>query len=407
MEFKIIDENIYQKFWESHPLKTFLSSIEIGKIRIKNGWDGVVYTGVYEDNNLLAAAMLIYKKRKLGVFEYYSPRGLLLDYSNFELLNFYIKNLKKYIRKNKGYVLRIDPYIINRERDIDGNIVENGIDNTYIVNYLLKLGFKKKRVEEREQVGWMFSLDLEGKTEEDILSNMRQNTRNTIKKVLKMGIDIDEIDYDDLDSFYKILVDTAKRKSFETRDISYYQEMYKEFSNNEVKFFIARLNINKCVLILEKEKEEKQEKLLNIKKEGQRNSINEEIKNIEKRITELEELRKKENKDVIDLSGSMFILIKPEIVYLSSGNYIEYMKYNSQYLIQWELIKYGIKNSFKKYNFYGIPDNINTHPKDYGIYEFKKGFDGYVEELIGEYDLVINIKYYLLKIIHKFKKNRG
>lgn len=407
MEFKIIDENIYQKFWESHPLKTFLSSIEIGKIRIKNGWDGVVYTGVYEDNNLLAAAMLIYKKRKLGVFEYYSPRGLLLDYSNFELLNFYIENLKKYIRKNKGYVLRIDPYIINRERDIDGNIVENGIDNTYIVNYLLKLGFKKKRVEEREQVGWMFSLDLEGKTEEDILSNMRQNTRNTIKKVLKMGIDIDEIDYDDLDSFYKILVDTAKRKSFETRDISYYQEMYKEFSNNEVKFFIARLNINKCVLILEKEKEEKQEKLLNIKKEGQRNSINEEIKNIEKRITELEELRKKENKDVIDLSGSMFILIKPEIVYLSSGNYIEYMKYNSQYLIQWELIKYGIKNGFKKYNFYGIPDNINTHPKDYGIYEFKKGFNGYVEELIGEYDLAINIKYYLLKIIHKFKKNRG
>ena len=98
------------------------------------------------------------------------------------------------------------------------------------------------------------------------------------------------------------------------------------------------------------------------------------------------------------------MLIKPEIIYLSSGNYEEYLKYNSQYLIQWELIKYGIKNGFDKHNFYGIPEDINTHPKDYGIYEFKRGFNGYVEELIGEYELPIKPHYYLFKLIHKIKK---
>ena len=111
----------------------------------------------------------------------------------------------------------------------------------------------------------------------------------------------------------------------------------------------------------------------------------------------------KTGKDIITLSGSMFMLIQPEIIYISSGNYEEYLKYNSQYLIQWELIKYGIQNGFKKHNFYGIPANINEHPKDYGIYEFKRGFNGYVEELIGEYELPISNVYHIMKLIHKIR----
>ena len=91
----------------------------------------------------------------------------------------------------------------------------------------------------------------------------------------------------------------------------------------------------------------------------------------------------------------MFIIIKPEIIYLSSGNYSKFMKFNSQYLLQWMMIKYGIENGFKKHNFYGIPADINTHPKDYGIYEFKRGFNGYVEELIGEFELPITWHYKL------------
>ena len=125
---------------------------------------------------------------------------------------------------------------------------------------------------------------------------------------------------------------------------------------------------------------------------------------IDKRIAESKETIEKNGSNIITLSGSMFMLIKPEVIYLSSGNYEEYMKYNSQYLIQWELIKYGIENGFKKHNFYGIPANINEHPKDYGIYEFKRGFNGYVEELIGEFELPITWHYKLMNLIHKIKK---
>ena len=140
----------------------------------------------------------------------------------------------------------------------------------------------------------------------------------------------------------------------------------------------------------------------NIKK-TRREELLKEIELLENKINDAKEIKKKTNSDIITLSGSMFLLIKPEIIYLSSGNYEEYLKFNSQYLIQWELIKYGIKNGFKKHNFYGIPEDINTHPKDYGIYEFKRGFNGYVEELIGEFALPITWHYKLFDLIHKLK----
>lgn len=408
MKFQEITEKEYQKFWENHPLKTFLSAPEISKLREKSGWI-TYFVGVKENKKIIAATMLLAHKRHFGKYEFYSPRGYLMDFKNKELLTFFTKELKQYIKDKKGYVLRIDPYVIYKQRDIDGNIVEGGEDNSDVVNNLLKLGYKKIAEENMEQVGWMFSLNLEGKTIEQIYKEMKPNTRNTIRKAEKFGITVNEISYDELDRFQSIMEETGARKGFHVRNLSYFQEMYKLFHDkNEIKYFITELDLKAYIERLTREKSEKEEKLSSLSdakyNDGQKKNLNNEIASINKRIAESNKIRKDTGKDVITLSGSMFMLIQPEVIYLSSGNYEEYMNFNSQYLIQWELIKYGIENGFKKHNFYGIPAHINEHPKDYGIYEFKRGFNGYVEELIGEFALPITWHYKLFDIIHKIKK---
>jgi len=408
MKFQEITEKEYQKFWENHPLKTFLSAPEISKLREKSGWI-TYFVGVKENKKIIAATMLLAHKRHFGKYEFYSPRGYLMDFKNKELLTFFTSELKQYIKDKKGYVLRIDPYVIYKQRDIDGNIVEGGEDNSDVVENLLKLGYRKIAEENMEQVGWMFSLDLEGKTIDQIYKEMKPNTRNTIRKAEKFGITVNEIAYDELDKFQSIMEETGARKGFHVRKLLYFQEMYKLFHDkNEIKYFITELDLKAYIERLTKEKKEKEEKLSSLSdakyNEGQKKNLNNEITSIEKRITESNKIRKDTGKDVITLSGSMFMLIQPEVIYLSSGNYEEYMNFNSQYLIQWELIKYGIENGFKKHNFYGIPAHINEHPKDYGIYEFKRGFNGYVEELIGEFALPITWHYKLFDIIHKIKK---
>ena len=408
MKFQEITEKEYQKFWENHPLKTFLSAPEISKLREKSGWI-TYFVGVKENKKIIAATMLLAHKRHFGKYEFYSPRGYLMDFKNKELLTFFTSELKQYIKDKKGYVLRIDPYVIYKQRDIDGNIVEGGEDNSDVVENLLKLGYRKIAEENMEQVGWMFSLDLEGKTIDQIYKEMKPNTRNTIRKAEKFGITVNEISYDELDRFQSIMEETGARKGFHVRNLSYFQEMYKLFHDkNEIKYFITELDLKAYIERLTREKSEKEEKLSSLSdakyNDGQKKNLNNEIASINKRITESNKIRKDTGKDVITLSGSMFMLIQPEVIYLSSGNYEEYMNFNSQYLIQWELIKYGIENGFKKHNFYGIPAHINEHPKDYGIYEFKRGFNGYVEELIGEFALPITWHYKLFDIIHKIKK---
>lgn len=408
MEFIEIDENKYRKFWENHPEKTFLSSPEIGMLRRNNGWN-VNFVGVINKKKLVAAAMLTSHIRKFGKYEFYSPRGLLVDYDNNEILDFFVNNLKKYVRKNNGYVLRIDPYIINKERDIDGNIVEGGIDNTSIKKHLESLGFKKVSIKDMEQVGWMFSLDLEGKDEKTILNEMKPNTRNTIRKASKIGIEIKELSYDELDRFQDIMIETGARKNFAIRKLDYYQDMYKLLHDKgEVKYVVTELNLKKYIKELKKEIKSREDNLkkLNDAKynEGKKKSLNNEIESFKKKIKDATKIIGKSNKEVITLSGSMFIMIQPEVIYLASGNYSEYLHFNSQYLIQWEMIKYGIKNGFKRHNFYGIPADISTHPEGYGMYEFKKGFNGYVDELIGEFELPIAWVYYVLKLIHKIRK---
>ena len=408
MQFLEITEEEYRKYWENHPLKAFLSAPEIGELRKSNGWD-VYFVGVKKKSDVAAAAMIVSHKRHFGKYEFYAPRGVLVDYEDKELLNYFLKEIKKFVKEHHGYIFRMDPYVIYKERDIDGNIVEGGEDHSNVVSFLEEFGFKKVSIPEMEQVGWMFSLPLEGKSREQILKEMKPNTRNTIRKTEKIGITVKELGYDELDRFQNIMVETGERKNFSIRSVDYYKKMYELFHDKgEVKYYVTELDLVKYKEKLEEEKKNATQKLDSLSdakyNDGQRKNLENEIASYEKRIKEAEDIRKEKNTDVITLSGSMFMIIQPEIIYLSSGNYEEFMKFNSQYLLQWMMIQYGIEHDFKKHNFYGIPANINEHPKDYGIYEFKRGFNGIVEELIGEFELPITWHYSLIKFIHKIRK---
>ena len=111
MNFCKLTEKEYKDFLDKHPQKTFLHTPNIGKIRDKDGWN-YEFLGVKENNNIIAATMLLSRNEFLGKKEFFAMRGLLVDYNNYELLSFFVDNLKKYIKKNKGFILRIDPYLM-------------------------------------------------------------------------------------------------------------------------------------------------------------------------------------------------------------------------------------------------------------------------------------------------------
>lgn len=404
MIFTTIDEKTFKNFAEKHPYKSFLQTPAIAHIREKSGWKSE-YVAVKDNKKILGAALIVSRKAHFNKYEFYSPRGFLIDYKDYDVLSFFVNNLKKYVKEKNGYILRIDPYVIFKERDINGDIVKDGIDNTIVVNNLNKLGFVKSK--NLEQVGWMFCLDY-NKNEKELLKSMRSFTRRNINKGLKNSIYIKEASYEEIPLVKELLDATSERKGFKNRNINYFQNLYTEFKkDDEINFIIAEIHVDEYISNAKGELEKENN---NLKKLIEMNSSEAKIKNTKEIINKLQNKIEdgkrllQEKGKIIPLSAGIFLTYGNEVLYLFGGNIKEYMYLCAPYVVQWEMITRGLNNKkFKRYNFYGIPKDINKHPKDYGVYDFKKGFTGYVEELIGEYELPITWHYNLMKIINKLR----
>jgi lipid II:glycine glycyltransferase (peptidoglycan interpeptide bridge formation enzyme) len=66
------------------------------------------------------------------------------------------------------------------------------------------------------------------------------------------------------------------------------------------------------------------------------------------------------------------------------------------YLLQWEMIKWAKESGCTLYDFRGISGDLDPSNPLYGLYRFKKGFNGSYTEFIGEFDLVFDALMYKL-----------
>ena len=111
---------------------------------------------------------------------------------------------------------------------------------------------------------------------------------------------------------------------------------------------------------------------------------------------------KGEKEMLIPLSAGVFIFDKDRANYVYGGTYSYYMPLMAQYKVQVEMIKYARSLNIPIYDFGGISGIFIPDTENYGVYEFKKGFGGYVVEYIGEFDLIINKFYYnMFQIAYK------
>lgn len=355
MNFVTLEEPEFRDFTEQCPYKSFMQTPEIAHLREASGWVPY-YFGTKESGQLVAATMAIAKPTFLGKSTFYTPGGPLVDYENTPLLTFFIKNLKNYIKHHNGYVLRIDPYYELIQRDRDGAEVENGFHHNKALKNLVSLGFRE--VTDSSQPKYLFTMDIDGRTPDDILASFKRNTRNHVRKADKMGVTVRELGRKELGQLKSITESTSERRHFTDRPLEYYQQMYDLFHDREeVKFLLASADIS-----------------------GKSTP----------------------------LSAAMFMLYGDEVVYLFSGSDQQYMHdYNAQYAIQWHMIKYAAEHGYKRYNFYGIQGLPDPAAKDYGIYLFKKGFTnsdtGRVVELIGTFELPITPLYHLHSLLARLK----
>lgn len=401
MEFCLLNKDEYIKFSEKHPYRNFLNLVESLETKKYSGWK-IEFVGVKSDGEILAATALTSISIMRFYRYYYAQRGFLVDYRDEELLKFFVSKIKAFAKKNKALYLKVDPYIIYKERDNEGALVEGGEDNSYVIDALKQLGFRHKGFtvgyDDVSQARWLYSLYIDGRSEDEIYKQFDEQTRWSINKTVKQGIKIRELPLEEIDIYTKMMDETAERRGFPGRSHDFYKK-FTEIYGDRCKLLLAYLDLDEYLITLDEEKMKLNKELESIEAKLLETPNNKKTKN-KKRVTEeaidvnmrkcreAGELKEKHG-NILNMASACFTVYDNEIVYLFSGTDNRFRGYNAPYAIQWWMIRYAIKNGINRYNFYGISGDFNKESPDYGVYGFKKGFNGVVEELIGDFIMPI------------------
>lgn len=419
MEFVELTKEEFQKFSEAREDYNIWQSVDMAEMRELSGFHSE-YVGVKENGEIIAGGMLSYRV-VMGYRQYYAPRGFLIDFHNKELLTFFLNSLKEYAKKKKSLSLRFDPYIPYKQRDLDGNLVENGYDNSDVFDTIVGCGYKHhgftRGIDLTRECRWMYVIPLEGHTEDSLLASFERNARRSVQRTIKYKIYTKELDESNVDEFIRVAVATGERRGFEVRSADYYRDLLRIFgSRGHAMFLSAVINLDYYLETLHEDAASEQaviddcnEKLAknpDSSKITKRKAVSEEVlASYTKRIEEAEKL-KAERGTELALSSSVFFVNKNEIMCLLAGVYEEYKQFASPFALHWQMMKYGMEHGIKRYNLYGISGIFDESADDYGVYLFKKEFNGEVIELLGEFEVQLSPMNSIYHTLRKIKHGK-
>lgn len=363
------------------------------------------FLGLEDKNKLLGATLLLANENKsIKKRFFYAPQGFLIDYKNYDLLEVFTKEIINFVKEKNGIYLKIDPEILTTEKDEDGRELQGGINNLFIKDYLLKLGFIEA---DNNTINpkYTMKLDLTDKSLNDILNNMSKKARQIIKRNERLGYIVRELKQDELPIFIKTMDKISSKFNTIEYELPFYEDLASAFTKEHLKIMIAELDLNTTLNNLKKE-----EKVLQIEKEKriglyQNNQLTEEtfiekelgykeqINIINKRRKYYLSLKEKTDNDKIFLGGYLFLMYGKEITALIGGMDDEYIDLDVSYSIHFKMLKKAMEYGYRSYNFYEVKD-VND-----GGFFFKQNFGAKLFEHIGEFDYPIDLNSY-----KKYKK---
>lgn len=307
--------------------RSFLQSFEYGSLQKKLGYSPV-YLGIYKDGEIIQSLLFILFKARRGTY-LLCPYGVHTSAQMEALLPF----LKKYAAEEKVDFIRLSPLMDRTEAN---------------KNLFKKYGFRDAPVHMvHPELLWL--LDISG-TEEDILAQMRKNTRYYVRRAEKDGVSIISGATQELmDTFYAIHEETSKRQGFVPYSKAFLDAQLSAFAvEDQIEIFIGMY-------------------------EGKA------------------------------IAAAVIMYYENEGAYHHGASLSEYNKIPASYLVQWEAIREAKRRNMRVYNFWGVVEDAPKHPWA-GLSFFKQGFGGHGREILHCQDLPLTKKYWLNWIVETLRR---
>lgn len=414
MRINTINIQQYSEYLDTVDTAVFQQSPFHAKKFEHDGWS-VEFIQASQENEVYATCMLAYLPL-MKVFKYcYVARGFLADYKDKDKLVKFTSSLKQYLKKKNVVYLETDPEIDLVQRDKDGNVVENGFNNYDVVENLKSGGFLqlplKQGYDLSKECRFCSSIDLRGKTSDEIFNAFSSATRRNTRTAQKYNVHIRKLNVDQLHILDSMEKETSARQDFEAMSLDYFKNLYRFYGEDHVETLLSYLDLdeyeqkikneyNTTLTNIEKTKEFLEKNPGNEKKEKRLKTDETYLDSLEKKISHIQELKDTYGKEV-PLACCLFIKYGHEIVYLVGSSNYEQRDFRGPYAIHWHMIQEAIKEGYDFYNFYGISGYFEPGKEGYGVFDFKRGFNAIVHEYIGNF--ILPCKPFIFKIYNNLK----
>ncbi len=193
------------------------------------------------------------------------------------------------------------------------------------------------------------------KSEDELLKNMRRQTRYEVRRADKLGIKVESGNSEELfKEFHQVQSETAARQHFVPPDLKTLLAEKEAFSKN-AKIYVARTT------------------------EGE------------------------------PIAYGLILIHENEAEYYEAASTDLNHKLPGAYALEWQVIRDLKKQKVKKYNLWGIAPPNQPHHRYAGVTTFKTGFGGEVVAFVPAHDIIISkIKYapdYLIETIRKKRRH--
>ena len=405
MKIITIPKEKFDEFSLKHPLGSYYQSSNYGALMTK--FDFMAdYIGIIDNNKLIGVSLILNHQIFMGFKYGYAPRGLLINYEDFEKIPVIFKKLKRFLFSKKYLILKFDPLVIKSVRDKKGTIIKENenINKTMLILKkcgLIHCGFNNYM--ESEKPRWHAILGIRNIPPLELSKQIDKSIRTKIRKAIKYGIEI----YKDNSANVEKIFEYIKNKG--NYSIEYYNEFKKAFKDG-FEIYYARINtevyVENSKILYEKEVDNNDLIVNIIQNEGSKGKDMRDILN--KKIASdkiLESYKKhlikstallKKYPEYFTIGGAIVINHNDKIYLLIEGYDENYNNLCPSFLLKWRLIEKFAGKNIEMIDFNAIAGNFSADGKFSGLNEAKLGYNAKAIEYIGEFNLIVNKPMYSL-----------
>ena len=410
MYIKELTINEFNKFSDSFPNVSIYQTSEYGIVMSNEGFSSL-YIGLIDDNENITGAALLLTENNKGLKYAYSPNGFLIDYNNYDLVNNFTKELKKFLKKRKIVAVRFNTMIIKNSIDYKNNNMNGNMYFDDILKNLIKEKYKHfgfNNFFESIKPSYNAVINLNDNLNK-IFNNISENTRKIIEEADNQGIKIIKGTINTLDYLYDEVKDKYGREK------KYYENMLNVFSAKDmIDYYYAKLDTDEYLVYVQKKINDQAKLCVKINDEIFKNRKNDNTELIDKKIFEENKLNDYKNElvyatallknrpDGVILASMLIGKYKNEVTILCNGINKEFKQFNAKHLMVWKFIEKYHNEKYKVFNLGGMTNPILRDERYYESNEFKLSFNSRCIEYLGDLEFVASGTLYTI-----YKNNKS